>query len=336
MPITITRDQATTQGYTEPLGGDIGIPLVFIPSGTFLMGSPNSEPQRFSYEGPQHEVTLAAFCMGQFPITQAQWRVVAGWDPVERKLKANPSRFKADRNPVESIKWAEAVEFCARLSRHTGRHYSLPSEAQWEYACRAGTTTPFHYGETLTPELARYDWSEVYADTPVEKQEHQRSTAPVGSFPANAWGLYDMHGNVWEWCLDDWHSNYKGAPVDGSAGAVKKAEKQARKVIRGGSWINDPSYCRSATRDATTSRATTTPVSECYVSPPGPCNPLPSYPLALYTSYSSTLLLARAAGSKFFSPHPVLGWPKNRRSIAPQTLPTINQLVAEYSAAFQG
>jgi formylglycine-generating enzyme required for sulfatase activity len=248
MSITITRTSATTQGYTEALTDTIGIPMVFIPSGIFLMGSPNDEAQHQWAESPQHDVTLAAFCMGQFPITQAQWHIVADWKPVERKLKANPSRFEGDRNPVESITWEEAIEFCARLSRHTGRNYSLPSEAQWEYVCRAGTTTPFHYGNTLMPKLARYDWSNIYANTPVEKQEWEQSSSPVGSFPANDWGLYDMHGNVREWCLDDWHSNYERAPADGSAWINKKAKKQSKKVLRGGSWFDYPSYCRSSAR----------------------------------------------------------------------------------------
>jgi formylglycine-generating enzyme required for sulfatase activity len=256
MPIAITRSTETRPGYTEALSDAIGIPMVFIPSGTFRMGSPDDEAERRSSEGPQHDVTLAAFCMGQFPITQAQWRIVADWKPVERKLDAAPSRFKGvaeasqneNRNPVESITWEAAIEFCARLRRHTGRNYTLPSEAQWEYACRAGTTTPFHFGATLTPELARYDWSNVYADTPVEQQKWQQNPSPVGSFPANAWGLHDMHGNVWEWCLDDWHDNYKGAPTDGSAWINKNAENQSRKVFRGGSWIYYPWLCRSAAR----------------------------------------------------------------------------------------
>jgi formylglycine-generating enzyme required for sulfatase activity len=248
MSITITRTSATTQGYTEALTDAIGIPMVFIPGGSFLMGSPDEEPQRRPSEGPQHDVTLTAFCLGQFPITQAQWHIVADWKPVKRKLQLNPSRFKGDRNPVESITWEDAIEFCARLRRHTGRNYTLPSEAQWEYACRAGTTTPFHFGNTLTPELARYDWSYVYAETPIEKQKREQSSSPVGSFPANAWGLHDMHGNVWEWCLDDWHNNYKGAPTDGSAWINKNTGKLSSKVFRGGSWFYNPRDCRSASR----------------------------------------------------------------------------------------
>jgi formylglycine-generating enzyme required for sulfatase activity len=248
MSITITRSTGTAQGYAEDLGEGIGIPMVFIASGTFLMGSPETEPQTYDWEGPQHEVTLSAFCMGQHPVTNEQWRIVAGWERVDRDLKLNPSSFKGAKTPVDSIIWEDAMEFCARLRHRTGRHYSLPSEAQWEYACRSGTTTPFHFGDTLTPELARYDWSEVYAETPVEKQEWEQSSCPVGRFPANVWGLYDMHGDVWEWCLDDWHDNYDGAPIDGTAWIDEKPEKLSGKVLRGGSWVNDPGDCRSATR----------------------------------------------------------------------------------------
>jgi formylglycine-generating enzyme required for sulfatase activity len=250
MSITITRSTGTVQGYTEDLGDGVGIPMVFIPSGTFLMGSPETEPERSDDEGPQREVTLSAFCMGQYPVTNEQWRVVAGWKSVDRYLKLNPSRFKGEKNPVDSITWADAMEFCTRLSRQTKCNYMLPSEAQWEYACRAGTTTPFYVGDTLTPELARYNWSQVYAKTPVEKLKHEMSSLPMGRFPANAWGLYEMHGNVWEWCLDDWHSGYEGAPIDGRAWINEKAKKQSRKALRGGSWIDYPRNCRSATRDS--------------------------------------------------------------------------------------
>jgi formylglycine-generating enzyme required for sulfatase activity len=255
MPITIHRSTTTQPGYREALSDDISISMLFIPSGSFTMGSPPTEPQRKKpgphqhKPGQQHTVTLQAFCMGQFPITQAQWRIVAGWPKINRDLKPNPSTFKDPNNPVDSVSWDDANEFCARLSRHTGRHYSLPSEAQWEYACRAGTENPFHFGDTLTPELARYDWSEIYGDTAVEKQERERGTSPVGSFPANAWGLHDMHGNVWEWCLDNWHSSYKGAPTDGSDWKYKTDNRDANKVLRGGSWITDPTHCGSATRN---------------------------------------------------------------------------------------
>jgi formylglycine-generating enzyme required for sulfatase activity len=191
------------------------IPLAFIPAGSFLMGSPKHEPRRSKTEGPQHEVTLAAFWMAKTPITQAQWRTVASWPRVERDLDPYPSRFKGDNRPVEQVSWLDAMEFCYRLSQHTGEKYTLPSEAQWEYACRAGTTTPFHFGPTISTEVANYDGNYIYDQG--SKGIYREQTTGVAIFPANAWGLHDMHGNVWEWCLDEWHDSYEGAPVDGSA-----------------------------------------------------------------------------------------------------------------------
>jgi len=150
--------------------------------------------------------------MGKYLITQAQWRVVTALPKVERGLKSDPSRFKGGHLTVECINWYEAVEFCARLARKTGRDYRLPSEAEWEYACRAGTTTPFHFGETITTDLAnyrgtdneQYKWSGFYGRG--SKGIYRNKTTDVGSFGvANAFGLYDMHGNVWEWCQDIWH-----------------------------------------------------------------------------------------------------------------------------------
>ena len=164
---------------------------------------------------------------------------------MKRTLKADPSRFKGDDRPVEQVNWYEAVEFCDRLSRHTGNSYRLPSEAQWEYACRAGTQSPFYFGDTISSELANYRGTTVYNGGP--EGEHRDETTSVDYFnAANAFGLCDMHGNVWEWCADHWHGNYEGAPTDGSAWITEK-EGTAR-VRRGGSWLNNPRYCRSATR----------------------------------------------------------------------------------------
>jgi formylglycine-generating enzyme required for sulfatase activity len=231
--------------YIESLSEGIDLEMVAIPGGEFLMGSPEDEPERYGDESPQHSVSISSFFMGRYPVTQAQWRVVASFSRVERDLDADPSHFKGDDRPVEQVSWYDAVEFCARLSRHTGREYRLPSEAEWEYACRAGTTTPFHFGEMMTTEVANYNGSS-YADGP--EGESRGETTPVTEFGiANAFGLCDMHGNVWEWCLDHWHDSYEGAPKDGSAWLSD--DERARRIIRGDSWYDDPGYCRSAYRN---------------------------------------------------------------------------------------
>ena len=214
------------------------IPMEFIPAGSFLMGSPEHEPRRLTTEGPQHEVTLAAFWMAKTPITQAQWREVAGWEKVKRDLNPDPSHFKGDNRPVEQVSWFDAMEFCHRLSQRTGKKYTLPSEAQWEYACRAGTTTPFHFGPTIGTEVANYDGHYVYGQG--SKGIYREHTTDVAIFPANAWGLHDMHGNVWEWCLDEWHDSYGGAPTDGSA------------WVQGDSLGESPAACCAAGRGTST------------------------------------------------------------------------------------
>jgi formylglycine-generating enzyme required for sulfatase activity len=188
---------------------------------------------------------LASFWLGQTPITQAQWQVVARWPRVRLELNPDPSYFKGSNRLVEQVNWEEAIEFCARLSKSTGRTYSLPSESQWEYACRAGTTTPFAFGDTLTTELANYEANYTYGEGP--KGETSRQTTNVGMFPANAWGLQDMHGNEWEWCLDHFHDSYQGAPADGSAWL--KGGDESTRLLRGGSWISFPGNCRSAYRN---------------------------------------------------------------------------------------
>jgi formylglycine-generating enzyme required for sulfatase activity len=228
-----------------PMSNQKIIELVHIPESTFIMGSPEDEPQRDrDRESPRHEVTVPSFFMGRYPVTQAQWRAVVAMQPVNQELKPEPSRFKGDNRPVEQVSWYDAVEFCARLSAHTGRQYRLPTEAEWEYACRAGTTTPFHFGETITTDLANYDGNYVYGDGP--KGKFREETTGVGSFPPNLFGLYDMHGNVWEWCQDHWHGNYEGAPTDGGAWLPNESECR---ILRGGSWLYYPELCRSAYRD---------------------------------------------------------------------------------------
>jgi formylglycine-generating enzyme required for sulfatase activity/RES domain-containing protein len=236
--------------WHEPLGAEVALEMVPIPAGEFLMGSPDDEPGRWDDEGRQHRVRLAPFSLARTPITQAQWRQVAQWQPApgdspwERELDPDPSFFKGGlpvenrrpehiRRPVESVNWFDAQEFCRRLSQRTGRTYTLPSESQWEYACRAGTTTPYAFGVTISQMQANVASS---------------GTTEVGRFPANAWGLHDMHGNVWEWCADHWHPNYLGAPDDGRSWIDSTADEDEQRLLRGGSWDFVPEDCRSACR----------------------------------------------------------------------------------------
>jgi formylglycine-generating enzyme required for sulfatase activity len=229
----------------EDLANDTQLEMMLIPGGTFIMGSPKEEENSMDSERPQHEVTIEPFFMGKYQVTQAQWRFVAQLPQVNRELEQDPSHFKGDNRPVEQVSWEDAVEFCDRLSQYTGRTYRLPSEAEWEYACRAGSAKPFAFGDTITTNEVNYDGNYTYGNAP--KGEYRGRTTPVGTFQPNAFGLYDMHGNVWEWCQDSWHSNYKGAPTDGSAW-LDNEESSNRKLLRGGSWLNDARLCRSAAR----------------------------------------------------------------------------------------
>ncbi|MCA2554668.1 MAG: SUMF1/EgtB/PvdO family nonheme iron enzyme [Microcystis sp. M04BS1] len=279
----IKKESKQSQYFSEDLGNDITLEMVAIPGGTFLMGTEDEEIERlvkkFGWEGyrrerPQHQVTVPPFFIGKYPITQAQWKAIASRTDlkVKQDLDPDPSQFKDppkpplkrgasdsppfeggarggsptrwDR-PVEQVNWYDVIEFCARLSKLTGREYRLPSEAEWEYACRAGTTTPFYFGETITGKLANYDASYTYAGE--AKGEYRQQTTLVGQFPPNAFGLYDMHGNVWEWCADTWHDNYDGAPTDGSAWIDNGNDN--RSPLRGGAWCFNPYYCRSAYRN---------------------------------------------------------------------------------------
>ncbi|MGF1672887.1 MAG: formylglycine-generating enzyme family protein [Rivularia sp. (in: cyanobacteria)] len=244
--IIIHRQQQENRYFIEDLGNGITLEMVYIPGDTFTMGAPQTEKRSKNSERPQHQVSFPTFFMSKYPITQAQWQAVANLPQIERELKPQPSHFKGDNRPIEQISWYDAVEFCARLSNRTGKEYHLPSEAEWEYACRAGTTTPFHFGETITGDLANYDASMIFADE--LKGELRQETTPVGQFPPNAFGLYDMHGNVWEWCLDNWHDNYEGATTDGSAWIEADENENNHRVLRGGSWYSLPSDCRSANR----------------------------------------------------------------------------------------
>ncbi|MDJ0677875.1 MAG: SUMF1/EgtB/PvdO family nonheme iron enzyme [Calothrix sp. MO_167.B42] len=230
------------QFFMEDLGSDTLIEMVAIPGGKFWMGSPDN--QGYEKEKPQHKVEFSPFFIGKYPVTQLQWETVAKLPQIERPLKAKPSSLKGDRLPVEKVSWYDAVEFCARLSQKTGRKYRLPSEAEWEYACRAGTTTPFHFGHTITADLANYDGKFIYSSE--APGQNRKQTTPVGNFPPNGFGLHDIHGNVWEWCADNWHDDYIGAPHDASPW-VDGGNSQ-RSPLRGGSWLVNPMFCRSAYR----------------------------------------------------------------------------------------
>jgi formylglycine-generating enzyme required for sulfatase activity len=239
----VSRDRATAEFFVEELTKGVTLEMIAIPGGTFKMGSPNFEGD--ADERPQHRVAIAPFFMGKYPITQAQWRAVANLPKVKQTLNPYPSRFKGANRPVENVSWHEAVEFCVRLSQKTGREYRLPSEAEWEYACRAGTTTSFHFGEKITTELVNYNDSDSYLTE--SKTRYRKETTDVGSFlVANAFGLYDMHGLVWEWCADPWHNNYHGAPTDGRV--WEAGGDMNRRVLRGGSWNFGAELCRSASR----------------------------------------------------------------------------------------
>jgi formylglycine-generating enzyme required for sulfatase activity len=227
--------------------------MVRINGGTFMMGSPASEPERVSNE-VQHSVTVSSFYMGNYEVTQREWREVMG---------NNPSYFKGDNLPVEEISWYEAVEYCNKRSQREGltpaytingenvtwnrnaNGYRLPTEAEWEYACRAGTTTPFNTGNIITTGQANYDGNYPYNGN--TKGEYRGKTWAVGSGAANTWGLYDMHGNVWEWCWD-WYGEYGGGAQTDPVGPASGSNR----VVRGGSWGNNGQYLRSAQRDNVT------------------------------------------------------------------------------------
>ncbi len=250
------RHHRWVTGWREALTDALALEIVSIPAGTFVMGTASTEEGWTAAQSPQHTVFIASFGMGRFPITQAQWEAVAALPKVNYYLEPRPSNRDQAECPVEQVSWQDAVEFCDRLTIFTGRPYRLPSEAEWEYACRAGTTTPFHFGATITTDLANYsgvDWEYqgkicshgFYGAGP--KGTDRRETTVVGHCAvANAFGLFDMHGNVREWCLDGWHPNYDNAPTDGSVWVA--GADTARRVVRGGSWNSGPRTCRSAFR----------------------------------------------------------------------------------------
>jgi formylglycine-generating enzyme required for sulfatase activity/serine/threonine protein kinase len=237
------RRKGQARYYSEDLGNDVSLDLVEIAGGTFLMGSPDNEAGRYNDEWP-HQVTVSPFCLGKYEVTQAQWRAVAKLPKVKIDLSSDPSKFKGDALPVEEVSWEDAAEFCARLSKAAGRTYRLPTEAEWEYACRAGTTTPFAFGETIAWDLMNYNGNFPYAGE--SKGLFREKTTPVGSLGcANGFGLFDMLGNVWEWCQDWYSENYYNQspivnPTGPSAGSYR--------VMRGGSWLTGARGLRSANR----------------------------------------------------------------------------------------
>jgi len=243
----------------------VPIDMVLIKGGTFTMGSPANEPERMDHEGPRHQVTVSSFYMGKYEVTQKEYQEIMG---------TNPSGIKGDNLPVENVSWYDAIEYCNIRSKKEGltpaytinknqndpnntskfdivrwtvnwnknaNGYRLPTEAEWEYACRAGTTTPFSTGNNITTSQANYDGNDPYNIS--AKGEYREKTTSVGSFAPNAWGLYDMHGNVWEWCWD-WYGDYtSGAqtdPMGAGSGTVR--------VFRGGSWYLPEEFVRSAYR----------------------------------------------------------------------------------------
>ena len=213
-----------------------GMEFVRIPAGSFMMGSPADEEGRYKFEGPQHRVTIRSFYMQTTEVTQRQWREVMG---------NNPSKWKGDNSPVESDPWNHCQSFIKKLNElYPGHGYRLPTESEWEYACRAGTTTPFNTGRTISTNQANYRGDFTYGSG--RKGVFRKETVSVGSFSPNSWDLYDMHGNVWEWCEDRWHDNYYGAPSDGSAWLSGSSSSYV--VLRGGGWFRSAGDCRSADR----------------------------------------------------------------------------------------
>ena len=240
----LLKREAECDVYSVDLGRGCAIEMVRIPAGKFLMGSPTSEEGRNDTEGPQHVVSIREFFLGKYVVTQRQWELIAALPKVRIDLDTQPSYFRRANRPVEQVSWDDAQEFLSRLNRKLGLEgptgYRLPSEAEWEYAARAGTTTPFSFGQAILPSVVNYYGNGkpgVFRD----------KTIPVGALGiANPWGLYDMHGNVWEWCEDDWHPNYHGAPEDGRA--WYHPPRSANRVYRGGGWYYVASACRSAYR----------------------------------------------------------------------------------------
>jgi formylglycine-generating enzyme required for sulfatase activity len=238
------RKTVQAQFFGEPISNELFIDMVLIPGGSIIMGSPENEILRKNNESPLHSVTISKFFMSKHAVDQQKWKIIATLPKINIDLSASPSKFRGSELPVENVSWLEANEFCARLSHLSGRNYRLPTEAEWEYACRAQTSTPFPFGATITSALANFNGEQPYASEP--KGEFFNRTVDVGEFTANAFGLYQMNGNIWEWCLDSWHDSYRDAPIDGRAWLTENNVSSA--VLRGGSWGSSGERCRSAAR----------------------------------------------------------------------------------------
>jgi formylglycine-generating enzyme required for sulfatase activity len=243
IPVVVGDRKNSQTRWLSPGAGEVfcdiegGPEMVVVPAGTFMMGSPDEEPERFSNEGPRHPVTFARpFAVARDAVMRGQFAVFV--DSTGRKTNdrwLNPGFEQNDSHPVVCISWEDARAYAAWLADITGRPYRLLTEAEREYVTRAGTGTPFWWGSSITPAQANYNY--------------RRSTVPVGSFDPNRWGLYNVHGNVWEWCEDIWHASYRGAPTDGSAWIPDRASRRHEgSVVRGGSWEDGPGSLRSAKR----------------------------------------------------------------------------------------
>jgi formylglycine-generating enzyme required for sulfatase activity len=239
-----SRKSRQARYFIVDLGNGVTLEMVEVPGGSFVMGSPATEEDRDPDEDPAHRVDVPSFWMGKFEITQAQGKAVMGSD--------NNSHFKGDELPVENVSWDGAQVFLRALNRKLGLQnkdrkyqYRLPSEAEWEYAARGGTTTPFAFGETITTQIVNYNGNFPYADARAGLSR-AKTVEAGGLGVANAFGLFDMHGNVWEWCEDLYHRDYNGAPADGSAW-LSGGDPRFR-TLRGGSWVDEGNACRSASR----------------------------------------------------------------------------------------
>jgi formylglycine-generating enzyme required for sulfatase activity len=249
----IAFGSARSQDADKEISNSIGMKLVRVPAGKFVMGSPAGETEREAGE-EQHEVAITRpFYLGVFTVTQGHYQKVMGKNP----SFFNPKNGGSLDHPAEQVRWGEARDFCTRLSalaeeKKAGRSYRLPSEAEWEYACRAGTTTPFHVGDALSSKQANFNGNFPYGNA--EKGPYLRHTEKVGSYKPNTWGLYDMHGNVLQWC-NDWFDQdyYKKSPKENPKGPEKGAmptgfDNNFFVVVRGGCWLDEGRACRSARR----------------------------------------------------------------------------------------